>query len=63
MISDAGVNDSGCPLLVHLAVPTVHSFVAPLIYGCRCSYAAFLTVADVLAAAGRRVGWLADRAA
>jgi glutamine---fructose-6-phosphate transaminase (isomerizing) len=32
MISDAGVDDSGCPLLAHLAVPTVHSFIAPLIY-------------------------------
>jgi glutamine---fructose-6-phosphate transaminase (isomerizing) len=32
MISDAGVDDSGCPLLAHLAVPTVHSFISPLIY-------------------------------
>ena len=32
MISDAGVDDSGCPLLAHLAVPTVHSFITPLIY-------------------------------
>jgi glutamine---fructose-6-phosphate transaminase (isomerizing) len=32
MITDAGVDDSGCPLLAHLAVPTVHSFISPLIY-------------------------------
>jgi glutamine---fructose-6-phosphate transaminase (isomerizing) len=32
MITDAGVDDSGCPLLAHLAVPKVHSFISPLIY-------------------------------
>jgi glutamine---fructose-6-phosphate transaminase (isomerizing) len=32
MITDAGPDDSGCPLLAHLAVPKVHSFISPLIY-------------------------------